>query len=72
MTETQITDRARKLKNQISDLEIEITNLENNLGFFSNPTRENPLLRDTFSKIDEKKLELETLRKLFHQMILGE
>lgn len=72
LTETQITDRARKLKNQISDLEIEITNLENNLGFFSNPTRENPLLRDTFSKIDEKKLELETLRKLFHQMILGE
>ncbi|MDO5615970.1 MAG: DUF349 domain-containing protein, partial [Cruoricaptor ignavus] len=62
LSEAQVTDKARKLKNQISDLEAEVATLENNLGFFSNPSRENPLLKDTFEKIDDKKAQLETLR----------
>lgn len=72
LSESQITDKARKMKNQISDLEAEIVKLENNLGFFSNPTRENPLLKDTFDKIDEKKEKLESLKQSLHNIISGE
>lgn len=62
------TQKARKLRTKILDLEGEITVLENNLQFFSDASRENPLLKDTYSKIDTKKkqmseykLELQTL-----------
>ncbi|MDY3337889.1 DUF349 domain-containing protein [Riemerella anatipestifer] len=72
LSESQITDRARKLKNQITDLEAEVVKLENNLSFFNNPTRENPLLKDTFEKIDDKRAQLESLRITLHQMISGE
>ncbi len=68
----QLTDKARKIKNQIADLEAEITTLENNLGFFSNPSRENPLLKDTFNKIDEKKMHLENMKQNLHSIISGE
>lgn len=68
----QLTDKARKIKNQISELESEIATLENNLGFFSNPSRENPLLKDTYEKIDEKKSHLETLKQNLHNIISGE
>lgn len=66
------TDQARKIKNQIADLETEISTLENNLGFFSNSSRENPLLKDTYAKIDEKKNKLETMKQSLHQIIKGE
>lgn len=69
LSESQITDRARKLKNQIMDLEAEIVKLENNLSFFNNPTRDNPLLKDSFDKIDDKKVQLESLKSTLHQMI---
>lgn len=69
LSESQLTDKARRIKNQISDLENEITTLENNLGFFSNPTRENPLLKDTYAKIDEKRELIESLKLSLHQMI---
>lgn len=69
LSESQLTDKARKLKNQISDMEAEVVKLENNLAFFSNPTRENPLLRDTFEKIDVRRAELESLRITLHQIL---
>lgn len=72
LSEAQATDKARKLKNQITDLESEIATLENNLGFFSNPSRENPLLKDTFAKIDDKKAQLDQLKKSLHNVIAGE
>ena len=72
LTETQLTDKARKVKNQVADLEAEIVQLENNLAFFNNPSRENPLLKDTFNKIDDKKAQLESLKNSLHQMISGE
>lgn len=72
LSESQLTDKARKMKNQIADLESEIATLENNLGFFSNPSRENPLLKDTFNKIDDKKAQLEQLKKNLHNVISGE
>ena len=48
LTESQLTDKARKIKNQVADLEAEIVKLENNLGFFGKVSRDNPLLKDTF------------------------
>lgn len=72
LSENQLTDKARKIKNQITDLEAEIVKMENNLGFFSNPTRENPLLKETFEKIDDKKVQLETMKQSLHNILAGE
>ncbi len=72
LSENQLTDKARKIKNQIADLEGEISKLENNLGFFSNPSRENPLLKDTYENIDNKKEQLETMKQSLHHIISGE
>ncbi|MCD1118712.1 DUF349 domain-containing protein [Chryseobacterium turcicum] len=72
LSENQLTDKARKIKSQISDLEAEIVKLENNLAFFKNPSRENPLLRDTYNTIDDKKAHLETLKHNLHNIIAGE
>lgn len=72
LTENQLTDKARKIKSQISDLEAEIVKLENNLAFFNKPSRENPLLKDTFNTIDEKKAHLETLKQNLHNIITGD
>ena len=65
----QLTDKARKIKNQISDMEAEVVKLENNLGFFNNPSRENPLLKDTFDKIDDYKSQIESLKQSLHNII---
>ncbi|MEY8761388.1 DUF349 domain-containing protein [Chryseobacterium tongliaoense] len=72
LSENQLTDKARKIKSQISDLEAEIVKLENNLAFFKNPSKDNPLLKDTFNSIDEKKAHLETLKQNLHSIIAGE
>ncbi|WP_370898842.1 DUF349 domain-containing protein [Chryseobacterium gossypii] len=72
LSENQLTDKARKIKSQISDLEAEIVKLENNLAFFNNPSRENPLLRDTYNTIDDKKAHLEALKQNLHSIISGE
>lgn len=72
LSENQLTDKARKIKNQIADIEAEIVKMENNLGFFSNPTRENPLLKETFGKIDEKKVQLESMKQSLHNILAGE
>ncbi|OWK97470.1 hypothetical protein AP75_10960 [Kaistella haifensis DSM 19056] len=72
LSENQLTDKARKIKNQIADLEAEIVKMENNLSFFSNSNRENPLLKDTFEKIDEKKAQLEAMKLSLHKIVSGE
>lgn len=72
LSESQLTDKARKIKSQIADLEAEIVKLENNLGFFGKVSRDNPLLKDTFDKIDEKKAQLESLKHSLHNIISGE
>lgn len=69
LSESQLTDKARKIKNQVSDLEAEIVKLENNIAFFSNASRENPLLKDTYQKIDDKKALLESLKASLHNII---
>ena len=72
LSENQLTDKARKIKNQIADLEAEIVKMENNLSFFSNSNRENPLLKDTFEKIDEKKAQLEAMKLSLHKIVSRE
>ena len=72
LTEAQLTDKARKIKSQIADLEAEVVKLENNINFFNNPSRENPLLKDTYDKIDEKKALIESLKQSLHKLIAGE
>ncbi|TDX86679.1 DUF349 domain-containing protein [Epilithonimonas xixisoli] len=72
LTENQLTDKARKIKNQIADLESEVVQLENNLAFFGNAKRDNPLLKDTYEKLDGKKEQLESLRVTLHNIIAGE
>ncbi|WP_226065213.1 DUF349 domain-containing protein [Kaistella polysaccharea] len=72
LSENQLTDKARKIKNQIADLEAEVVKMENNLGFFSNSSRENPLLKETFDKIDEKKSQIETMKQSLHNIVAGE
>ena len=72
LSEAQLSDKARKIKNQISDLETEIVKLGNNLGFFADSSRNNPLLKETYVKIDDKKTQLESLKITLHQIITGE
>ena len=72
LSENQLTDKARKIKNQIGDMEAEIVKMENNLGFFKNSSRENPLLKETYERIDAKKSELESLKQTLHSILSGE
>ncbi|MDQ0477770.1 hypothetical protein QF004_002303 [Chryseobacterium sp. MDT2-18] len=72
LSENQVTDKARKIKNQITDLEAEIVKMENNIGFFSNASRENPLLKATYQKIDDKKAQLESMKQSLHSILIGE
>ncbi|KFC19261.1 DUF349 domain-containing protein [Chryseobacterium sp. FH1] len=72
LSESQLTDKARKIKNQIADLESEVVQLENNLAFFGTATRDNPLLKDTYDKLDGKKEQLEGLKVTLHNIIAGE
>lgn len=72
LSENQLTDKARKIKSQISDLEAEIVKLENNLSFFKKPSRENPMLAETYNTIDNKKGHLETLKQNLHSIISGD
>lgn len=72
LSENQLTDKARKIKTQISELEGEIVKLENNLSFFTKPSRENPLLAETYNTLDSKKAHLETLKQNLHSIISGE
>lgn len=62
-------DRARKLKVLITDVENQIVTLENNLSFFSDSSRENPLLKDTYQKIDAKKQQLEEMKQELREIL---
>lgn len=72
LSESQLTDKARKIKNQIADLEAEVVQLENNLAFFSSPSRDNPLLKETYENLDSKKEQVESLKLSLHNIIAGE
>lgn len=64
-------DAVKRLKTQISELEMKISNLENNLNFFSNPTRENPLLADTYAKLDEDRKKMDAYKAELKELIIA-
>lgn len=54
----QLDDEIRKTKKTIEDLEREINQLDNNVNFFANADKNNPLLKDVYRQIEEKRTKL--------------
>lgn len=53
-----LNDEIRKTRKIIEDLEKEINQLDNNVHFFSNANENNPLLKDVYKQIDDKRKKL--------------
>ena len=53
-----LDDEIRKTRKTIEELEKEINQLDNNVHFFSNVNENNPLLKDVYKQIDEKRKKL--------------
>lgn len=53
-----LDDEIRKTRKTIEELEKEINQLDNNVHFFSNANENNPLLKDVYKQIDEKRKKL--------------
>lgn len=53
-----LDDEIRKTKKAIEDLEREINQLDNNVSFFGNAGVNNPLLKDVYKQIEEKRYKL--------------
>jgi Domain of Unknown Function (DUF349) len=68
LSENQKVEKLIKIKNSMTDLQAQIIQLENNLAFFSNPSESNPLLKDTYEKIAEKKADLEQQQQLLQKL----
>lgn len=59
--DTRLLDNEQNfIRKKIGDVQSEITQLENNLQFFSNVDETNPLVKDVLKNIDKHKQELET------------
>lgn len=50
-----LDDEIRKARKAIDELEKEINQLETNIGFFANADENNPLLKDVYKQIEEKR-----------------
>lgn len=53
-----LDDEIRKTKKTVEDLEKEINQLDNNVHFFANAQENNPLLKDVYRQIEEKRTKL--------------
>jgi len=53
--ERLLDDEIRKARKLIDELEKEINQLETNVGFFANADENNPLLKDVYRQIEEKR-----------------
>ena len=53
-----LDEEIRKTKKVIEDLEKEINQLDNNVHFFANADENNPLLKDVYRQIEEKRSKL--------------
>lgn len=53
-----LDDEIRKTKKIIEELEKEINQLDNNIHFFANADQNNPLLKDVYRQLEEKKIKL--------------
>jgi uncharacterized coiled-coil DUF342 family protein len=59
--DTRLLDNEQNfIRKKISEVQSEITQLENNLQFFSNVDESNPMVKDVLKNIDKHKKELET------------
>lgn len=56
--ERLLDDEIRKARKTIDELEKEINQLETNVGFFANADENNPLLKDVYRQIEEKRSRL--------------
>ncbi len=56
--ERLLDDEIRKARKTIDELEKEINQLETNIGFFANADENNPLLKDVYRQIEEKRSRL--------------
>lgn len=56
--ERLLDDEIRKARKMIDELEKEINQLETNVGFFANADQNNPLLKDVYRQIEEKRSRL--------------
>lgn len=56
--ERLLDDEIRKTRKLIDELEKEINQLETNIGFFANADENNPLLKDVYRQIEEKRSRL--------------
>lgn len=66
-----LDDEIRKTRKQIEELEKEINQLETNIGFFANAKEDNPLLRDVYKQIENKRdklTEAEIRLRRLHQI----
>lgn len=74
--ERLLDDEIRKARKIIDELEKEINQLETNIGFFANANENNPLLKDVYRQIEEKRSRLTDaeirLRKLHRIDFEGE
>jgi len=56
------------IKRKIDELKAEVLQLENNLAFFANAKKDNPLVKEVYKKIDGKKSDLERWKKKLQQI----
>ena len=52
-----------ELRKQIDELKSNVTQYENNLGFFSNAKKTNPLIQDVEKKINQSKIKIEEIKR---------
>lgn len=73
--ERLLDDEIRKSRKLIDELEKEINQLETNVGFFANADADNPLLKDVYQQIEEKRnrlTEVEIRLRKLHQIDFNE
>ena len=52
-----------ELRKQIDELKSNVTQYENNLGFFSNAKKANPLIQDVEKKINQSKIKIQEIKR---------
>lgn len=67
--ERGLDSEIKRLRKQIQDLEIEISTLDNNLSFFAVKDKNNPLVKDSYARLDKKKAELNKLKERYNTVL---
>ena len=67
--EKRLDSEIKRIKKQIQDLEIEISTLDNNLSFFAVKDKNNPLVKDSYARLDKKRVELEKLKERYNTIL---